>query len=66
MSLSPEAKDERIAVLEREIAEDKHIHALKAHAGVQGFRFGVQGLGFRVSGLGCRGYKKTQLNSNGF
>ena len=25
-----EAKDERIAVLEREIAEDKHIHALKA------------------------------------
>merc|ERR1712060_1016428 len=24
-----EAKDERIAVLEREIAEDKHIHALK-------------------------------------
>ena len=28
--LENEAKDERIAVLEREIAEDKHIHALKA------------------------------------
>jgi hypothetical protein len=28
--LEDEAKDERIAVLEREIAEDKHIHALKA------------------------------------
>lgn len=27
--LENEAKDERIAVLEREIAEDKHIHALK-------------------------------------
>merc|ERR1712060_838144 len=27
--LDNEAKDERIAVLEREIAEDKHIHALK-------------------------------------
>jgi len=28
--LENEAKDERIAVLEREIAEDKHIHALKS------------------------------------
>ncbi len=27
--LESEAKDERIAILEREIAEDKHIHALK-------------------------------------
>lgn len=27
--LENESKDERIAVLEREIAEDKHIHALK-------------------------------------
>ena len=31
--LENESKDERIAVLEREIAEDKHIHALKASMG---------------------------------